>query len=113
MRGTLVADGLFDDEAQAMLNTWNRAYFEKHGLRVFFSVPRAWTDHRMPLALSVPADITRVMVGRIELDQSPSSGRCSSDWPVRRFRTAVAAAIRTRRMPAASGKGRATLAIWA
>jgi hypothetical protein len=67
MHAALVEDGLFEDEAHAMLATWDRAYFQKHGLRVFFSVPREWTDHRLPLHVSVPAEITRVMVGRIEL----------------------------------------------
>ena len=36
-------------------------------MRVFFLVPRAWTDRYLPLSVSVPAQITRVMVGRIEL----------------------------------------------
>lgn len=67
MRPALVAEGLFEDEARAMLETWNRAYFQKPGLRVFFTVPRVWTDARMPLSISAPAEIQRVMVGRIEL----------------------------------------------
>jgi hypothetical protein len=36
-------------------------------LRVFFLVPRAWTDFVLPLQISEPAEINRVMVGRIEL----------------------------------------------
>jgi hypothetical protein len=67
MREAIVAEGLFEDEAYAMLRTWDRAYFQKPGLRVFFTVPRKWTDHRMPLDVSVPAKIERVMMGRIEL----------------------------------------------
>jgi len=63
----LVADGLFPDEAQALLNTWELSYFKSTGLRVFFLVPRAWTDFYLPLETSLPADINRVMVGRIEL----------------------------------------------
>jgi len=63
----LVADGLFTDEAQAMLNTWEFSYFKSPGLRVFFLVPRAWTDFYLPLQTSLAADINRVMVGRIEL----------------------------------------------
>jgi hypothetical protein len=70
MHEALVAEGLFEDEAYAMLRTWDRAYFQKPGLRVFFTVPRKWTDHRMPLDVSVPAQIERVMVGRIELVSS-------------------------------------------
>ena len=34
---------------------------------MFFIVPRAWTDFYLPLEISVPAEINRVMVGRIEL----------------------------------------------
>jgi len=63
----LVAEGLFDDEARALLNTWELSYFKSTGLRVFFLVPRAWTDFYLPLEISQPADISRVMVGRIEL----------------------------------------------
>lgn len=63
----LVADGLFSDEAQALLNTWELSYFKSAGLRVFFLVPRAWTDFYLPLECSLPANINRVMVGRIEL----------------------------------------------
>jgi hypothetical protein len=63
----LVADGLFKDEAEGLLNTWEVSYFKSPGLRVFFLVPRAWTDYYLPLETSLPADINRVMVGRIEL----------------------------------------------
>jgi hypothetical protein len=67
MHGDLVAAGLFDDEATAMLNTWDLSYFKSAGTRVFFLVPRSWTDHYLPLHVSVDADIRRVMMGRIDL----------------------------------------------
>jgi hypothetical protein len=67
MRAALIADGLFEDEAEAMLNTWERSYFQGSGQRVFFMVPRAWTDQVLPLSISVPSELTRVMIGRIEL----------------------------------------------
>jgi hypothetical protein len=67
LQTALVADGLFADEAQALLNTWELSYFKSAGLRVFFLVPRAWTDFYLPLEMSLPADLNRVMVGRIEL----------------------------------------------
>ena len=63
----LVANGLFADEAEALLNTWERSYFQNPGQRLFFIVPQTLTDAVLPLNLSVPADVTRVMVGRIEL----------------------------------------------
>jgi hypothetical protein len=67
LESALVAEGLFNDEAWALLNTWELSYFKSAGLRVFFLVPRAWTDFYLPLEISQPADIRRVMVGRIEL----------------------------------------------
>lgn len=67
LHDALVGEGLFDDEAQALLNTWEVSYFKSAGMRVFFLVPRPWTDFYLPLNVSAPAEITRVMVGRIEL----------------------------------------------
>ncbi|MBI3836973.1 MAG: hypothetical protein HY288_03450 [Planctomycetia bacterium] len=67
MHAALVAEGLFADEATAMLGTWQRAYFQSAGLRIFFLVPRVWTDFILPLAISRPADIERVMIARVEL----------------------------------------------
>ncbi|WP_010585314.1 SGNH/GDSL hydrolase family protein [Schlesneria paludicola] len=67
MHAALVEQGLFDDEATAMLNTWELSYFQSPGLRLFFMLPQAWTDDVLPLNVSVPAEVTRVMVGRIEL----------------------------------------------
>jgi hypothetical protein len=65
----LVRDGLNADEAEALLNTWEASYFKRPGLRLFFLAPRQWTDFVLPLRITgVPAaDITRVMVGRIEI----------------------------------------------
>ena len=59
--------GLFADEAAAMLDTWRLSYFESEGLRVFFLLPQQWTDARLPLSISIPSTVTRVMVGRVEL----------------------------------------------
>ena len=67
LRNTLIAEGLFDDEADALLNTWELSYFKSSGLRVFYIVPRAWTDHHLPLQIDLAAKINRVMVGRVEL----------------------------------------------
>jgi hypothetical protein len=67
MHTALMGEGLYADEATAMLSTWKRAYFQSPGLRLFFLVPRAWTDAVLPLKLSRPAEVQRVMMGRIEL----------------------------------------------
>ncbi|HEY6123917.1 MAG TPA: hypothetical protein VIV63_04640 [Steroidobacteraceae bacterium] len=68
LKKALIAQGLFADEAEAMLNTWKISYFQKPGLRVFYIVPREWTDYFLPLEFSVPARVTRVIVGRIDLN---------------------------------------------
>lgn len=67
LRHALISEGLFADEAEAMLNTWEPSYFKAEGLRLFFLLPRDWIDRHLPIAVSEPADITRVMMGRIEL----------------------------------------------
>lgn len=67
MRSALVKEGLFPDEADALLNTWQLSYFKSSGTRIFFIVPRAWTDSYLPLEISKPADVVRAMVGRLEL----------------------------------------------
>jgi hypothetical protein len=67
LKASLMAEGLFGDEAQALLSTWQVSYFKSPGMRVFFLCPRDWTDYYLPLHISLPAQINRVMVGRIEL----------------------------------------------
>jgi hypothetical protein len=67
LAAALQAAGLRADEAAAMLDTWKLSYFESPGLRVFFLLPRSWIDAHLPLEFSTPTEITRVMVGRIEL----------------------------------------------
>ena len=83
MKNELVTEGLFDDEADALLNTWERSYFRNPGERVFFMVPREWTESVLPLKLSVPAQVTRVMVGRIEM-VTPAQRELLQNWPVQR-----------------------------
>ncbi len=67
MQTSLVQAGLKADEAMAMLNTWQQSYFKSPGMRLFFVVPPAWTNTVLPITVSEPVEITRVMVGRIEL----------------------------------------------
>jgi hypothetical protein len=67
LEGMLVAQGLYADEAHAMLETWKSSWFEE-GSRVLYLVPRAFVDSVLPLDITpAPAQITRVFVGRIEL----------------------------------------------
>ncbi len=67
LKSALIREGLYADEAEAMLNTWRLSYFEKPGLRLFYMVPRAWLDYFLPLEFSVPARVNRALIGRIEL----------------------------------------------
>jgi hypothetical protein len=67
MRKELIADGLYADEADAMLKTWEVAYFKSPGLRLFYLLPHQWTDAVLPLQCSLLAEVSRTMVGRVEL----------------------------------------------
>ncbi|HXX93530.1 MAG TPA: hypothetical protein VEN81_07845 [Planctomycetota bacterium] len=75
MKEGLMAEGLYADEADALLNTWEASYFHAPGLRLFFMVPRAWTDHVLPLKASIPAEVSRAMIGRLEL-VTPAQRAC-------------------------------------
>ena len=64
----LVREGLFPMEAQAMVKTWDDSWFAESGVRVLYTLPRAWTDRILPLTLDPqPREVVRVMVGRAEL----------------------------------------------
>ncbi len=67
MHAALIKEGLFADEADALLNTWEVSYFKNPGLRFFYMCPRVQIDAALPLQISVPTRISRVMVGRIEI----------------------------------------------
>jgi hypothetical protein len=63
----LISQGLFPDEAHAMLETWKASWFDD-GSRILYIVPRRFVDSVLPLTISpAPAELTRVFVGRIEL----------------------------------------------
>jgi hypothetical protein len=65
MEKALVAAGLYDREAQAMVKTWNHAWFREEGTRVLYILPRARTDELLPLTITpTPTEMTRVIVGR-------------------------------------------------
>jgi hypothetical protein len=68
MKGALVREGLYEREAAAMVETWRTSWFEEEGLRVLYTLPRAWTDETLPLTINPnPGEIVRVMVGRAEV----------------------------------------------
>jgi hypothetical protein len=63
----LVANGLNDDEAHAILQTWNDSWFEE-GSRLLYLVPRSFVDKILPLDIKpAPSTLTRVFVGRMEI----------------------------------------------
>jgi hypothetical protein len=67
LENSLVEQGLFRKEAQAMIETWRDSWFEE-GSRVIYIVPSATVDAVLPLQIDpAPSQITRVFVGRIEL----------------------------------------------
>jgi hypothetical protein len=63
----LVAGGLYEKEAKAMIKTWRDSWFEE-GMRIFYIVPRSATDEILPITIEpAPAELTRVLVGRMEI----------------------------------------------
>jgi hypothetical protein len=61
-------EGLYAQEATAMVKTWNDSWFQEDGVRVLYVLPRGWTDRTLPLTLDpAPQELTRVMVGRAEV----------------------------------------------
>jgi hypothetical protein len=68
MQAALTGEGLFPDEAKAMVDTWKDSWFTEEGVRILYILPRAWTDGILPLTLTPqPKELTRVMVGRAEV----------------------------------------------
>jgi hypothetical protein len=67
LKKILVAQGLYEREAQAMVDTWKDSWFEE-GARLLYIVPARSVDEILPLTISPrPSVLTRVFVGRIEL----------------------------------------------
>ena len=63
----LIHQGLYPDEAHAMVQTWQGSWFEE-GSRVFYLVPSHFVNTILPLTIRpVPAQVVRVFVGRLEL----------------------------------------------
>ena len=68
MSRALVSEGLFEREAAAMVKTWRDSWFAEPGVRVLYTLPRAWTDRTLPLTITpTPRNTVRVMVGRAEV----------------------------------------------
>jgi hypothetical protein len=67
LEGILVSEGLFPEEARAMLETWKNSWFEE-GSRLIYIVAPGFVDSVLPLRITpAPTTIVRVFVGRLEL----------------------------------------------
>jgi hypothetical protein len=85
----LVAQGLYQDEAQAMFETWRDSWFEE-GSRLLYIVPRPFVDSVLPLSINpAPVKTVRVFVGRLEL-VTPATQRAVEQALASRDRTTLA-----------------------
>ena len=67
LEGILVNQGLYQNEAQAMVQTWRDSWFEE-GSRLLYIAPREFVDSVLPLSIKpAPIQTARVFVGRLEL----------------------------------------------
>jgi hypothetical protein len=63
----LVNQGLYQDEAHAMVETWRNSWFEE-GSRLLYLVPAKFVNGMLPLSIAPPPIQTvRVFVGRLEI----------------------------------------------
>src|SRR6266567_4003016 len=70
----LVGQGLYRDEAHAMVETWKDSWFEE-GSRLIYIVPSGFIDDVLPLSIGpAPGQIVRVFVGRLEI-VTPATAR--------------------------------------
>jgi hypothetical protein len=61
------ADGMYEKEARAMVNTWRSSWFGEEGTRLLYLLPQSLTDKMIPLKVTpAPEKTVRVMVGRLE-----------------------------------------------
>lgn len=67
LEAMLMAQGLYRDEARAMVQTWRDSWFDE-GSRLIYLVPSRFVNKILPLSISpAPARTVRVFVGRLEL----------------------------------------------
>jgi len=79
LQQTLIAHGLYEKEARAMVETWRDSWFEE-GLRVFYVLPRKATDTALPLTIDpTPDKLVRVLMGRVEVITPEMEARVLAD----------------------------------
>jgi hypothetical protein len=63
----LTEQGLYPDEARAMVETWQQSWFEE-GSRLLYILPMRFVGKVLPLSINpAPGQVVRVFVGRLEL----------------------------------------------
>ena len=92
LENSLCANGLYADEARAMVRTWRAAWLERDGLRLLYVLPRPFVERELPLTVEpvqapespespwavcvrvaepaagpLPDELVRVFVGRLDL----------------------------------------------
>ena len=93
LRAALVRQGLYADEARAMVATWHDSWFEE-GSRLIYILPTAQVNAILPVKVApAPEHMVRVFVGRMELI-TPAT------------RQAIETALKTRDDPALTKYGR-------
>lgn len=74
LEGILADQGLYPDEAHAMVETWRNSWCEQ-GSRLIYIVPRSFIDSVLPLAINpTPGQMVRTFVGRVEI-VTPTTAR--------------------------------------
>jgi hypothetical protein len=80
LAAALVGDGLYADEAQAMVDTWERSYFLTPGPRLLYLLPQQRTDAILPLTISPQPDhVGRTMVIRTEIVTAAQEQRLAAE----------------------------------
>jgi hypothetical protein len=76
----LIRAGLFEKEAWAMVNSWEKGYFRTDGIRLLYVLPRESVDALIPIEIKpAPEKLVRVMVGRTEV-LTPAQEQRIEQW---------------------------------
>jgi hypothetical protein len=68
MVASLIAEGLYDKEAEAMVETWSSQWFGEDGTRALYLLPSKLSEELLPLKMTpTPKELVRVLVGRHDI----------------------------------------------
>ncbi|TWT58296.1 hypothetical protein KOR42_16700 [Thalassoglobus neptunius] len=68
MVSALVQEGLYEKEAESMVECWKSSWFGEEGTRILYMVPTHITETLLPLQVTPkPDEVVRVLVGRMEI----------------------------------------------